>query len=90
MFTTNTWIIIKKTAARYNNVYQATIYWYKCEISNKLTLKIEHITFLKTWSILKTLKTFLKIDKTHTKTLVFATSDILKLKKLMAMKIFTV
>ena len=32
----------------------------------------------------------LKIDKNHTKTLVFTTLDILHLKKLMIMKIFTV
>ena len=32
---------------------------------------------------------FLKINKNHTKTLVFTTMDILQLKKLMVMKLFT-
>ena len=45
----------KKTVSRNNYVYQRTNYYDKWEISNKLTLKTEHITFLMAWSILKTL-----------------------------------
>ena len=45
----------KITAQRYDYVYQAINYQYKWGISNKLTLKVEHITYLMTWSILKTL-----------------------------------
>ena len=35
----------KETTSRYNYVYQAANYSYKREISNKLTLKTEHVTF---------------------------------------------
>ena len=35
----------KNTAPRYDYVYEVANYYYKWEISNKLTLKIEHITF---------------------------------------------
>ena len=45
----------KENVSQYDHVYQAKNYWYKWEMSNKLTLKIEHITFLMIWSILKTL-----------------------------------
>ena len=45
----------KENVSRYEYVYQGTNYYYKWEISNKVTLKIERITFLMTWSILKTL-----------------------------------
>ena len=39
-----------------NSAAEIVIYWaYKWEISNKLTLKIEHLTFFMIWSILKTL-----------------------------------
>ena len=45
----------KENVSRYDYIYQATNYYYKWEISNKVTLKIERITVLMTWSILKTL-----------------------------------
>ena len=45
----------KENFSKYDYVYQATNYWYKWEISKKLTLKIERITFLMSWLILKTL-----------------------------------
>ena len=44
----------KEKVSKYNDVYQATNYLYKWEMWNKLTLKIKHITFWMTWSILKT------------------------------------
>ena len=45
----------KENFSKYDYVYQATNYWYKWEISKKLTLKIERITFLMSWLILKAL-----------------------------------
>ena len=53
-------------------------------ISNKLTLKIKHVTFLMIWSILKTLIQgyWNRLSyKSHTKILVFTTLDTLQLKK---------
>ena len=68
----------KENISRCDYVYQATNYSYKLEISKKLTLKIEHITFLMTWSILNTLiQAYEKQTKRRTKILVFTTLDIL-------------
>ena len=43
----------KENISRYDYFYRATNYQDKWEISKKLTLKIEQITFLMMWSISK-------------------------------------
>ena len=74
MFTTNIGIAIyftyykymnhnKKTASRYNYVYQATNYLYKWEISQKVTLKIKHYFFYDMINIKDFDSSLLKINK---------------------------
>ena len=54
----------KEFVSRENYVYQAKNYWYKWEIPNKLTLKIEHITFFNDMINIKDFdSSLLKIDK---------------------------
>ena len=54
----------RKSVSRYDYVYQATNYQYKWEISKKLTSKVERVTFLMIWLILKDFDlSLLKIDK---------------------------
>ena len=52
----------KKTASRYNYVYQATNYLYKWEISHKVTLKIKHYFFYDMISIKDFDSSLLKIN----------------------------
>ena len=54
----------KEFVSRDNYVYQATNHWYKWEIPNKLTLKIEYITFFNDMINIKDFdSSLLKIDK---------------------------
>ena len=64
----------KENVSRYE-VYQATNYWYKWDISKKLTSKIEDITFWMTWST-DFDSNLLKIDKSSCKKLVFTTLNV--------------
>ena len=81
----------KENVSKYDYIYQTKNYYsYKMGAVKQIDTKNRTYYFYNDMINIKNFDpNLLKIDKNHTKTLVFTTLDILQLKKLMIMKIFT-